>query len=402
LSANTREKRIGDVLVTILLLSGIMVSNGAQEGADVPGNKSDRQFELLSRFTILILFLIVSIFFFPIMRIFFIPIVIAAVFAGLLYPVYKFLYKIFWKKPFLASFLTCLMLILIVLIPSFFILQNVIVQMREFYSMAVSWFQEFSKNWQDYPLVTQFMNSKIGKWLIEDVDWSSFINTLSKNLTSIATLVINKTYTGVFGLVVDMVIMLFTLFYFLIDGETILKRIRYLLPLKEHYLNMAFSSFYQISKAIIKGTIIIGLIVGFFSAITLLIFGIDAWLFWGFVIVICSIIPLFGPSLVMIPTAIFKFLDGQVWQGVGILLITFIILVNIDNVLRPRIVGGSAKMHDLLVFFSTLGGISVFGITGFIIGPIIAALFLTVLKIYSEEFKPQLTRRDLQSKNGNT
>jgi predicted PurR-regulated permease PerM len=104
----------------------------------------------------------------------------------------------------------------------------------------------------------------------------------------------------------------------------------------------------------------------------------------------------------MIPTAIFKFLDGQVWQGVGILLITFIILVNIDNVLRPRIVGGSAKMHDLLVFFSTLGGISVFGITGFIIGPIIAALFLTVLKIYSEEFKPQLTRRDLQSKNGNT
>jgi predicted PurR-regulated permease PerM len=165
---------------------------------------------------------------------------------------------------------------------------------------------------------------------------------------------------------------------------------------------MAFSSFNQISKAIIKGTIIIGLIVGFFSAITLLIFGVDAWLFWGFVIVICSIIPLFGPSLIMIPTAIFKFLDGHIWQGVGILLITFIILVNIDNVIRPRIVGGSAKMHDLLVFFSTLGGISVFGITGFIIGPIIAALFLTVLKIYSEEFKPQLTKRDIQSKNGNT
>ena len=100
-----------------------------------------------------------------------------------------------------------------------------------------------------------------------------------------------------------------------------------------------------------------------------------------------------GPSLIMVPAALIKMLTGHVWQGIGILLITYIVLINVDNVIRPRIVGSSARMHDLLVFFSTLGGLSVFGIMGFIVGPIIAALFLTVLKIYNEEFKNQLDKR---------
>lgn len=358
--------------------------------------QSDHQFERLSRITILILFILICILFFPIMRIFFVPIVVAAVFSGLLSPVYRFFYKVFWRKSYLASFLSCFFLIMVVLIPSFFILQSVIEQMRDFFSSAVPWFNDFSERWEEYPVVERFMNSKIGTFLIDEVDWPAFINTITRNVASIATSVANKTYTGVFGLVADMVIMIFTLFYFLIDGKKILQKTKYLLPLKEKYQNMAYSSFSLMSKAIIKGTIIIGIVVGFFSAITLLIFGIEAWIFWGFVVALFSIIPLLGPSLIMVPAALFKIISGNIWQGIGILLVTYIVLINIDNVMRPRIVGNSARMHDLLVFFSTLGGLSVFGVMGFIIGPVIAALFLTVLKIYSEEFKPQLTRRAIE------
>jgi predicted PurR-regulated permease PerM len=265
--------------------------------------------------------------------------------------------------------------------------------MRDLYSTAIPWLKEFMQTWQDYPIVERFLNSRIGKWLATEVNWSQVLNTISRNAASLATAIINRTYTGVFGLAAELVIMIFTLFYFLIDGKNILERIQYLLPLKMEYQQMAISSFLLISKAIIKGTLIIGLTVGFLSAITLLIFGISTWLFWGFVIVIFSIIPMLGPSLIMVPAALIKMLTGHVWQGIGILLITYIVLINVDNVIRPRIVGGSGKMHDLLVFFSTLGGLSVFGIMGFIIGPIIAALFLTVLKIYNEEFKNQLDRR---------
>lgn len=363
--------------------------------------ENDKRFQSLSRYTILVLFLLISAAFIPIMRIFFVPIIVAAVFAGLLYPIYNWFYRRLWRKAPLASLLCCLLLILVVLIPSAFIIQSVIRQMRDLYATAVPWFREFMQTWQDYPIVIKFMNSRMGRWLVNEVDWSSFVNTVSRNAASLVTTVINRTYTGVFGLAAELVIMIFTLFYFLIDGPRILERIRYLIPLKMEYQQMAISSFTLISKAIIKGTLIIGLVVGSLSAITLLIFGVSTWLFWGFVIVIFSIIPMLGPSLIMVPAALIKILTGDLWQGIGILLVTYIVLINVDNVIRPRIVGSSARMHDLLVFFSTLGGLSVFGIMGFIIGPIIAALFLTVLKIYNEEFKDQLDNRNQQITNPN-
>lgn len=354
---------------------------------------NDRRFQSLSRYTILVLFILISVLFVPVMRIFFVPIIVAAVFAGLLYPIYNWFYRRLWKKAPLASLLCCLLLILVVLIPSAFIIQSVIRQMRDLYATAVPWLKEFMQTWQDYPIVERFTDSRVGKWLVSEVNWSQVLNTISRNAASLATAIINRTYTGVFGLAAELVIMIFTLFYFLIDGKNILGRIQYLVPLKMEYQQMAITSFSLISKAIIKGTLIIGLIVGFLSAVTLLIFGISTWLFWGFVIVLFSIIPMLGPSLIMVPAALIKILTGHVWQGIGILLITYVVLINVDNVIRPRIVGSSARMHDLLVFFSTLGGLSVFGIMGFIIGPIIAALFLTVLKIYNEEFKNQLDKR---------
>ncbi len=356
-------------------------------------SEDDKRFQSLSRFTILGLFIIISALFVPVMRLFFVPIIVAAVFAGLLYPIYDWFYKKLWKNAPLASILCCFLLILVVLIPSTFIIHSVVRQMRDLYTTALPWYKEFLQTWQDYPIVQRFTDSRIGKWLVNEVNWPQVIETISKNAASIVSTIINRTYTGVFGLAAELVIMIFTLFYFFIDGKNILNRIQYLIPLKMEYQQMAISSFSLISKAIIKGTLIIGLVVGFLSSITLLIFGISTWLFWGFVIVIFSIIPMLGPSLIMVPAALIKMLTGHVWQGIGILLITYIVLINVDNVIRPRIVGSSARMHDLLVFFSTLGGLSVFGIMGFIIGPIIAALFLTILKIYNEEFKSQLDKR---------
>lgn len=355
--------------------------------------EDERRFQSLSRYTILVLFIIVSALFVPVMRIFFVPIVVAAVFASLISPIYNWFYKRLWKNGPLASLLCCILLILVVLIPSAFIIHSVVRQMSDLYTIALPWLKEFTQTWQDYPIVERFTSSRVGKWLVSEVNWSQVLNTISRNVASLATAIINRTYTGVFGLAAELVIMIFTLFYFLIDGKNIMEKVKYLVPLKMEYQEMAISSFLLISRAIIKGTLIIGIVVGSLSAITLLIFGISTWLFWGFVIVIFSIIPMLGPSLIMVPAALIKILTGHVWQGIGILLITYIVLINVDNVIRPRIVGSSARMHDLLVFFSTLGGLSVFGIMGFIVGPIIAALFLTILKIYNEEFKSQLDKR---------
>ena len=129
---------------------------------------------------------------------------------------------------------------------------------------------------------------------------------------------------------------------------------------------------------------------GTFGGLTLAVFGVGHAILWGVVMVILSVIPVVGAWLVLYPAALIQILLGHTWQGVGIFLVTTIVISNIDTLLRPRVVGREAGMHDLMIFFSTLGGIAVFGIMGFIIGPVIAVFFMTLLDIYSIEFKSTL------------
>ena len=101
--------------------------------------------------------------------------------------------------------------------------------------------------------------------------------------------------------------------------------------------------------------------------------------------VMLSIIPLIGTWMVLYPAAIIAFLNGDIWSGVSIVLITAVIISSVDNFLRPYFVGRDTGMHDLLVFFSTIGGLSVFGVTGFIIGPVFASFFVAILEFYGSE-----------------
>jgi predicted PurR-regulated permease PerM len=180
---------------------------------------------------------------------------------------------------------------------------------------------------------------------------------------------------------------LFIMFYFFMDGPALLQRIKYLSPLHEEYENAIVSRFISISRATIKGTLLIGLLQGGLGALTLWICGVDSPVLWGVVMVILSIIPMVGAWMVMHPAAIIQVMTGHIWQGIAIFLITILVISNVDNILRPRLVGQDAGMHDLMIFFSTLGGISLFGAMGFIVGPVVAAFFLTILDIYSTEFK---------------
>ncbi|MDO5576459.1 MAG: AI-2E family transporter [Fibrobacter sp.] len=346
--------------------------------------------ELMSRYTIFVLFLAVGGLFFPIIKPFFVPIVMAATFAGLLGPVYKWLLKHLWNNCIVASFLCCLGLVLVVLVPSCLIVRLIVEQMIVLYHTGRPWMIEFLTTWREIEIVKWVMSTQFGV-LFSNVDLMSIMNFVASNLTKYVTPVVNAAYTGIFGLVFDIFIMLFVLFYFLIDGKRILARTGYLLPLKPQYQSMAYESFLLISQATIKGILIIGLVDGILGGLTLLIFGIHSWLFWGFIIAVLSILPLVGPSLVLVPAAIVQIITGDMWQGIGILIVSYTIVLNVDNVIRPYVVGNSAKMHELLVFFSTIGGLYVFGITGFIVGPVVASLLLTLLDIYAKEFRPQLS-----------
>ena len=119
----------------------------------------------------------------------------------------------------------------------------------------------------------------------------------------------------------------------------------------------------------------------------LLICGVKSWLVWGVVMIVLSVIPMIGPWLVLIPAGLIQLALGYTWQGVAIILISLVVVSNVDNLIRPALVGRDAKLHDLLIFFSTLGGLLLFGVLGFIVGPVIAAFLVALLDIYGNDYR---------------
>ncbi|HJZ11161.1 MAG TPA: AI-2E family transporter, partial [Acidobacteriota bacterium] len=222
------------------------------------------------------------------------------------------------------------------------------------------------------------------------LDWPAAIQDLAAKTGALAATVIRKTSGGAIQVIVSLFVTLFIMFYFFKDGESLLEKLKYLIPLDEKHKEAIITRFISVSRASIRGTIFIGLTQSAVGALTLWLFGVGSPLLWAVVMAVLSLIPMLGAWLVMHSAVVLQLLMGNIWQAVGIFLITVFIISTIDNVLRPRLVGQFAGMHDLIIFFSAIGGISTFGPMGFIVGPVIAAFFMAILDIYAVEFKTQL------------
>jgi len=192
---------------------------------------------------------------------------------------------------------------------------------------------------------------------------------------------------------VQFFIMLYTLFFFLRDGNLILNKAMYLLPLGDRYEKILFQRFVSTSCATLKGTLLIGLIQGLLGGMALFIADVHGSAFWGMIMVVICIIPNLGAVIILGPAALILFILGNFWPAV-IVIIFMVTASFIDNILRPPLVGKDAQMHPLFIFFATLGGLLTFGITGVVIGPVITAFLLSMWDIYEEKYKKQLSNPD--------
>jgi predicted PurR-regulated permease PerM len=165
-----------------------------------------------------------------------------------------------------------------------------------------------------------------------------------------------------------------------------LKKIVSYIPLPENSMDRILDRFTSVSRASIKGTLVIGIIQGGLQGIAFAFMGIESALFWGTVMAFTSIIPVVGTAIIWFPAVIILALTGHTIKAVILLLFCSLVVGSIDNLLRPWLVGRDTEMHELMILFSTLGGLSLFGIIGFIIGPIVASLFITAWNIYEETF----------------
>ncbi len=162
-----------------------------------------------------------------------------------------------------------------------------------------------------------------------------------------------------------------------------------LLPFGDKNEKALFDKFVSTSKATLKGTVLLGGLQGTLGGILFFLIGIPSAAFWGLIMIVLSIIPAVGSFIVWFPVAIYLFATGQLWQGI-VLTIGGILIGILDNLLRPPLVGKDIEMHPILILFSTIGGLGLFGISGVVIGPIFAAFFLGVLDMYEKKYKKQL------------
>jgi predicted PurR-regulated permease PerM len=188
----------------------------------------------------------------------------------------------------------------------------------------------------------------------------------------------------------NLFVMVYAMFFFLKDGEKILEKILYYLPLSHEDEELMLQRFSSITRATVKGTLVIGIIQGALAGFAFWLAGIDGAAFWGTIMAILSIVPGIGAALIWVPAVIYLFITGQLLAGLLLFAWCAAVVGTIDNILRPILVGKDAKMPDLLILVGTLGGLFLFGPIGFIVGPIVCGLFLTVWEIYGATFKDVL------------
>ncbi|MEK7494257.1 MAG: AI-2E family transporter [Patescibacteria group bacterium] len=350
--------------------------------------KSFMQLKSLNVYFFFILLTLVGVAVFFIFRPFITAIIAAAIISALFKRPYNFLERVMHGHRGIAAFFTCILVILIIVTPILIVLSMAIGEASSIYGAL-----------GEQTKIEQFIDKTIT--LSENVPILNLVidrDTLNqerllldaKQLSGNALGLLQAAYTSISHFIFWIFVMFFTLFYFLIDGKRALRYIMRMSPLRNEHDKLLVEKFVSISRATLKGTLVVGAIQGFIGGVVFWIAGVPSPAIWGFIMLLFSMIPLVGTAVVWLPTALIMLALGNVWQGVFIIAVGAGVISTIDNILRPKLVGRDTQMHPLMIFFATLGGISVFGLPGFIMGPIIISLFMALGEIYSIEFRDQL------------
>jgi len=195
-----------------------------------------------------------------------------------------------------------------------------------------------------------------------------------------------------FDFLVGFFITLYLAFFLLRDGAGLARRIGEAIPLDARYKRDLFSKFTTVIRATVKGNILVAIAQGALGGLAFWFLGVQGALLWAVLMAFLSLLPAVGAGLVWLPVAAYFLVTGAIWQGVGLTLYGVLVIGLVDNVLRPVLVGKDTKMPDYVVLISTLGGMAIFGLNGFVIGPVIAAMFMAVWEIFLVEKKSELHR----------
>ncbi|MGB5686150.1 MAG: AI-2E family transporter [Candidatus Electrothrix sp.] len=343
----------------------------------------------VNKIILLIMVAAISALFLTMIRQFLMAIFMAGLFSAMSTPVHRWLKPRLHDRENLASTLIIIAIVCLILVPLALLISVVISQAVHVGQSVSPWIESFVEE----PGILSEHISKIPHYetllpyrdmILEKAGEIVGIisNLLISSLTSLSKITINALF--------NIVIMLYVMFYFLSMGDVLLKKILYYLPMVHEDEERLLLRFTSVTGATMKSTFIIGILQGGLCGFAFFLAGIQGAVFWGTVMAVLSIIPAVGTAIVWLPALAILAIGGDFSGVILLAIICGAVAGNLDNLLRPRLVGKDTEMHDLFVLFGTLGGIALFGVLGIIIGPIISALFITIWEIYGDAFHEYL------------
>ena len=331
----------------------------------------------------------ISVAFFAIIRDFVMTMFVAAIFSGVAHPLYRQLLAAFGGRKALASAMTLLTLVLVVVGPLVAVVTIVTNEALGMTENVTPWVQQIIKE----PLrLNTYLDRIPGIERIEPYR-ATLLRKAGEAAGALGAIVVaslSTTTRNTLRVIVDFFIMLYAMFFFLMDGRRYLETVLGYLPLRESEKNQMLHRFVSVTRATLKGTLLIGVIQGTLGGMIFAILGIPGAVLWGVLMIVLSILPVVGGALVWVPAAVVLVFQGAWIKALVLIGFCSLIIGSVDNVMRPRLVGQDTQMSDLLILLSTLGGIGAFGAIGFIVGPIIAALFVTCWEIFGTAYRQDL------------
>ncbi|OYR15066.1 AI-2E family transporter [Brucella thiophenivorans] len=313
--------------------------------------------------------------------------------ALIFYPVQQRLVRLLGGRKNLAAFLSVLMCLCLVILPALFIFGLLAQEGNTLYQRLIT--REFDLN-NYLTRILAALPDTLEEWMIRFelgtfAEWRARITGGILQGSQIFASRLLSFGQNTLQFIISFGIMIYLLFFLFRDGEELGEKIRQAIPLSEDYKNQFVEKFAAVIRATVKGNIIIALIQGTIGGVTFWLIGIEAALLWGVLMTIFSLLPVVGASLVWGPAAIWFAVNGMWLQTITLVFVGVLVIGLIDNLLRPPLVGKGTRMPDFVVLISTIGGISLVGINGFVVGPMIAAMFIAAWSLLAQEQSKQLT-----------
>ncbi|MFB3904645.1 MAG: AI-2E family transporter [Acidobacteriota bacterium] len=345
----------------------------------------------LARLVLLIAALIVLYFVFQIFRPFLAAIAVAVVLSTLSYPLFERLVGRLGGRRGWAALVACLCLTLLIVVPFIILLIMLGQQVSQIYQqfeamLAKGELSKFS-TLSDIP----FLRKPLA-WLNDLVDLKriDLVGNLAGLLKQASVFLLTHStaiVTGLFNLIFDFFIMVVTMFFLFRDGHRLRNELASLSPVSKRYTDLLSTTFREVARATIIGSLLTALAQGLASGIIYWSLGVSNALFWGTISAFCALVPVVGATIVWIPWALYFLLSGSIVKGILMIALQSLVVGSLDNILRPLLIEGRIRMHTMVVFFSIMGGIAYFGVLGTVFGPIIVALGMTLLEVYKIEVR---------------